>query len=129
MRALATSITKSSMLVQLRTTPGAVGLVVLSAGVGPLPISATTTTPTAPETMQMGAGIFGVHWRVNEWQPACVTFGCIVAIDVPVANRGDRSPEVVKVLAVKDRDQGVVDRFGGHREESRVPRHLPAGNI
>lgn len=47
------------MLVQLRTTPGAVELVVLSVGVGRLPISATSTAPTAPETMQWAQGYSG----------------------------------------------------------------------
>ena len=61
----------------------------------------------------MGAGIFGVHGSVDERQPACVTFGRIVAIDVAVANRGNRPPEVVVVLGVEDRDHRVVDRLGG----------------
>src|SRR6266496_4136279 len=59
MRPLATSSTKSSMLVQLWTTPGAVGLVVLSVGVGPASISATNTPATAPETMQWAHGYSG----------------------------------------------------------------------
>ena len=46
MRALATSCTNASMVVQLRTMPGAVGLVVRSVGSGPAPISACSTAPT-----------------------------------------------------------------------------------
>ncbi len=40
-------------------TPGDVGLVVLSVGVGPRPISASSTAPTAPETMQWAQGYSG----------------------------------------------------------------------
>src|SRR3989442_15743214 len=59
MRATATSCTKSSTLVHVRTAPAAAGLAELSIGVGPAPISAASTAPSAPDTMQWAQGYSG----------------------------------------------------------------------
>src|SRR5512144_2229638 len=61
MRPSATSARNESMLVQLWVIPGAVGLVVVSVGVGADPSSATSTPPTAPETMQWAQGYSGCN--------------------------------------------------------------------
>src|SRR5690348_16687804 len=71
MRASATSRTKSPTLVQVRTAPAAVGLAELSVGVGPAPISAASTPPSAPLTMQCAHGYSGcIGVTMNGVHPA-----------------------------------------------------------
>src|ERR1700752_3140214 len=70
MRATATSATKSPTLFQERTAPPAVELAELSLGLGPAPISAASTAPIAPDTMQWAHGYSGcIGVSMNGSQP------------------------------------------------------------
>ena len=58
------------MFVQLRVAPFAVSLVVVKVGMGPAPISACSTVPTALETMQCAHGYSGcIGVSMNGIQP------------------------------------------------------------
>src|SRR5882762_11138435 len=59
MRATATSRVNSPTLFQVRTAPPAVELAELSFGVGPPPISASSTAPSDADTMQCAHGYSG----------------------------------------------------------------------
>src|SRR5262245_63249850 len=59
MRAIFTSSMKSPMLFHWRTMPSAVGLLDDSVGTGPLPSSAASTAPIAPDETQCAHGYSG----------------------------------------------------------------------
>src|SRR5678816_1988129 len=70
MRATATSCVKSRTLVHVRTAPPAVELAELSFGAGPAPISAASTAPSDPDTMQWAHGYSGcIGVSMNGVQP------------------------------------------------------------
>src|SRR4029453_3522839 len=70
MRATATSATNSLTLFHVRTAPPAVELDELSLGVGPEPISASSTAPSEPDTMQCAHGYSGcIGVSMNGSQP------------------------------------------------------------
>src|SRR4029450_1071073 len=70
MRATATSATNSSTLFHVRIAPPAVELDELSLGVGPAPISAWSTAPSDPDTMQCAHGYSGcIGVSMNGTQP------------------------------------------------------------
>src|SRR5216683_554450 len=100
MRACATSFVKSPTLAHVRTAPPAVELAELSVGVGPEPISASSTAPRAPATMQWAHGYSGcMGVSMNGVQPGAR------AGDRPVDGRGRRFPEL--------RDRGLLRRALG----------------
>src|SRR6266850_1068259 len=71
MRATATSRVNSPTLFQVRTAPPAIGLDELSFGVGPPPISASSTAPRDADTMQWAQGYSGcIGVSMNGVQPA-----------------------------------------------------------
>ncbi len=77
-------------------------------------------TGYGPALDTMRARVFRVHWRGADWLPGCVTISGRVAINVTVANGSDRSPEVVLVLGVQYRNDGVVQANGRERHEARA---------
>src|SRR5882672_5684851 len=48
----------------------------------------------------MRARVFRMHRRWRDRLPGCLTIGIRIAVDIPVANCRDRSPEVVMVLGI-----------------------------
>src|SRR5260370_25415888 len=68
----------------------------------------------------MCARIFRMHRRVVDRLPGHLAICGRVAINIAVANRGDRSPEVVMVLGVKHRHQRVVEPNRHDRHEPRT---------
>src|ERR1700724_4799797 len=55
----------------------------------------------------MSTGVFWVHRRAVTGMPSGLTFGRSVAVEVALADGGDRAPEGVLVLGVHDGDHGV----------------------
>src|SRR5712672_1881718 len=55
----------------------------------------------------MRAGILRVHRRIGDRLPSRLAVGSGVAIDIAVADRRDRSPEIILVLGVQHRDDRV----------------------
>src|SRR5450631_2033585 len=67
----------------------------------------------------MRARVFRMHRRVGDRLPGCLTIGGRVAMDIAVANCGDRPPEVVMILGVQHSDNCVVEP---NRHECHKPR-------
>src|SRR3982074_3509846 len=107
MRASAPSSVKPFKLVQRWGTPGAVRLVSAISGMSVVPSSAAITAVAAPLWMQCAQGYSG-----------CLELGGRVAVDVAIADRGDRPPELVVILGVEHRDRGVGQ---GYRDERHEP--------
>jgi hypothetical protein len=124
MRATATSFTNSSTAFHARSAPPAVWLAELSRGVGPPPISASSTAPSAPDTMQCAhghSGCSGVSTNGSHPRVAALPFG--------VADRRHRAPEVVRVLRFEHGDERIVHGHRRHGEEARVVAHIAARGV
>ena len=72
----------------------------------------------------MSARVLGMHRRLDERRPARLGDGGVVAVDVAVADRRDRTPELVVVLGLEDADQRVVHRLRHRRVQPGVLRHV-----
>ena len=72
----------------------------------------------------MAARVLGMHRRLDERRPARLGDGGVVAVDVAVADRRDRPPELVVVLGLEDADQRVVHRLRHRRVQPGVLRHV-----
>ena len=83
--------------------------------------------PEGPRHDAVGARILGMHGGLDERRPARIPVGGAVAVEIAVADGGDRAPEIVGVLGVEDRDQAVVHRHRGQREQARVVGDVAAG--
>src|SRR5690349_8713322 len=55
----------------------------------------------------MRTWIFGMHWSVYEWHPCVVAARRWVAINIAIADCGNRTPEFVSVLGVEYGNIGV----------------------
>src|SRR5689334_24491771 len=64
------------------------------------------------------AWVFRVHRRVVDWLPSRFTIGGRVVIDIAIANRRDRPPEVVMILGIEHSYERLV-------EANRCERHKP----
>ncbi len=64
-----------------------------------------------------------MHRRVVDRLPGCLAFRGGVAVDIAVADGGDRAPERVLVLGVQDGDHGVRFRGCYHRHEASAVSH------
>jgi len=107
----------------VRVTPGAVGLVMAIGPIGPLPSSDFSTVATAAAVMQCAHGIFWVHGRIDQGNPRGIVDGVLIAVDVAVADCGDRTPEVpevISVLGVEYRDVGVGSCHVSEREQPGI---------
>src|SRR5215470_2549924 len=69
----------------------------------------------------MRARIFRMKWRVDQWLPACIPGGCVVAVDVSVADSGNRTPEIERVLRF---EYGNVRVGHSHLHKSKQARIL-----
>src|SRR5215510_16152317 len=67
----------------------------------------------------MRARIFRMHWRVGNRLPSRFAFGRRIVVDIAIANRSDRAPEVVVVLGVEYRNAGIR---GSHGYDGHEPR-------
>src|SRR5713226_10756112 len=94
MRACATSFVKSPTLVHVRTAPPAVELAELRVGVGPEPISASSTAPRAPDTIQWAHGYPGcMGVSMNGVQPGSRSVARLPSRSPPTGIRAGRSEE------------------------------------
>src|SRR6266478_6313073 len=107
MRAAETSSAQSLTLVQVRVTPGAGGLVMVNAGMGPAPNSDSRTALAAADVMQCAQGYSG--WRVVS-MVGCQSGTRLVAslpsispLRIAVMGR----QKLVRVLGFEDGDVGV----------------------
>ena len=72
--------------------------------------------------MQCAQGYSGcIGVSINGSQDG-IALGGIIAINVAVADRGDRAPEAVVVLGVEDSDQRIVHALGDCRKEPGIAR-------
>ena len=65
------------------------------------------------------ARVLRMHRRVVDWLPGRFTLGSRVTIYVAVADRSDRSPELIVILGVEQCDRGVCQ---GYYEKCHEPR-------
>lgn len=77
----------------------------------------------------VGAGILGVRRCVDERHPRGIALRGVVAVQVAIADRGDRSPEAVVVLGVEHRDQRVVDSLRDGGVQAGVAGEVAAGSV
>ena len=111
---------RSRTLVQRCVTPGAVELVMVTSGMSARAEHRLDHRGDGGAADAVCARIFGVHRRVVDRLPGGVEFGCRVVVDVAVADRRDRAPEVVVIFRVEYRDIGVGDRGRRQRHEPRA---------
>src|SRR5467141_3643055 len=69
----------------------------------------------------MGARVFGMKRRVVDRQPIRLALGRRIAVDVAIADRGERAPKLVSVLGVHYRDYCILL---GRREERQEARGI-----
>src|SRR5262249_39193 len=67
--------------------------------------------------------VLGVHRRVVDRLPGRIALGGRVAVDVTVADCGDRSPELVVIFGVEERHGAVGLRHRVERHEPRAVDH------
>ncbi len=106
-RASETSSTKACTFFQRWTTPGAVGLVIVTSGNSAVPNTVCTTPARAGAFDAVRTRVLWMHRRRGERLPDSVALGGRVAIDVTVANGGDGPPKFVMVLGIEHRNQGI----------------------
>ena len=126
-RAADTSLTKSSMRVQRRVAP-------LARGAGGAELGHRAAAQLGLQHGADGAGqdavrarVLRVHRRVDQRRPAGIGLGGVVAVELAVADGGDRAPEVVGVLGIEHGDQRFVHRLRRGGVEARVAQHVAPG--
>src|SRR6266480_1511087 len=68
----------------------------------------------------MSTWILRMHRRVDQWRPAGVAFGSIIAVAIAVANGGNRPPETIMILGVENREERVGECDVEMREQLRA---------
>src|SRR5579871_3532694 len=66
----------------------------------------------------MRAWVFRVHGRDSDRLPSCLSICGQVAIDVTVANCGDRTPEIVMVLGIQHSHNRIIETNRDERHET-----------
>ena len=107
-------------IVQRWTTPGNVGLSIETSGISALPKTVCTMLARPALEMQCAHGLFRMRRRRADRLPSGIAFGSRIAVEIAVANGGDRPPELIFILGVEHGNKCIGSRDRAEREQARA---------